>query len=374
MSSKKIILFVLILACAGILYVKFAASNKNEIQGLLEEPITVETNAMNLSVSIIAETDNDIIVKACDTPKTVFSDCTTNKLSKVSEHNGIKVYRRGTHDVAFVKDNGKWKTFGNVFLLSVMEKIEKQPKAIFARGCGDWKIAVIEETEKDIKVEDCAWGMGWSCSTYKIPKISDQDGVKIYKEDEVIFTNNNGKWGLTGHMCADRKIERKTGPIFQANCMDFEMLITAETDNEITVKRDFRTIYNIPKVAEQDGVKVYSDGKLLYHKDREAFINNNGEWVLLGHLCSKVNSTEVLTYKCPKSDRIIKVNSYTNNGLIVADIIECHNSDISKCEPQNNALFMLKDMTISDKDVFVNGDLRIEHAQNDWFVDDKLCE
>jgi hypothetical protein len=35
---------------------------------------------------------------------------------------------------------------------------------------------------------------------------------------------------------------------------------------------------------------------------------------------------------------------------------------------------MLKDMTISDKDVFVNGDLRIEHDQNDWFVDDKLCE
>lgn len=374
MSSKKIILFGLILACAGVFYVKFATSNKNEIQGLLEEPITVETNAMNLSVSIIAETDNDIIVKACDTPKNVFSDCTTNKLSKVSEHNGVKVYRRGTHDVAFIKDNGKWKTFGNVFLLSVMEKIEKQPKAIFARGCGDWKIAVMEETEKEIKVEDCAWGMGWSCSTYKIPKISDQDGVKIYKEDDVVFTNNNGKWGLTGHMCADRKIERKTGPIFQANCMDFEMLITAETDNEITVKRDFRTVYNIPKVAEKDGVKVYSDGKLLYHKDREAFINNNGEWILLGHLCSKVNSIEVLTHKCPESDRIIKLNSYADNGLIVADIIECPDSETSKCDPQNNALFMLKDTTISDKDVFVNGDVRIEHDQNNWVIDDKLCE
>ena len=34
-----------------------------------------------------------------------------------------------------------------------MEEIEKQPKAILARECGDWKIAVMEETEKDIKVE-----------------------------------------------------------------------------------------------------------------------------------------------------------------------------------------------------------------------------
>ena len=367
MSYKKYIIFGLFLVCAGIVYVKFAASKKTgEIQGLLAEPIAVETNAMNLSVSIIAETDNDIIVKACDTP----SDCTTNKLSKISEHNGIKVYRRGTHDVAFVKDNGKWKTFGNVFLLSVMEKIEKQPKAIFARGCGDWKIAVMEETEKDIKVEDCAWGMGWSCSTYKIPKVSDQDGVKIYKEDEVVFTNNNGKWGLTGHMCADRKIERKTGHIFQANCMDFEMLITAETDNEITVKRDFRTIYNIPKVAEQDGVKVYSDGKLLYHKDREAFINNNGEWVLLGHLCSKVSSTEVLTHKCPKYGRTLKVNSYDAYGLIVVEIQAPHIS----CESKDDAIFMLKDTSITDKDIFINGDFRIEHTKNDWIIDEKLCD
>ncbi len=287
MSYKKYIIFGLFLVCAGIVYVKFAASKKTgEIQGLLAEPIAVETNAMNLSVSIIAETDNDIIVKACDTPKNVFSDCTTNKLSKVSEHNGVKVYRKGTHDVAFIKDNGKWKTFGNVFLLSVMEEIEKQPKAIFARGCGDWKIAVMEETEKEIKVEDCAWGMGWSCSTYKIPKVSDQDGVKIYKKDEVIFTNNNGKW------------------------------------------------------------------------------------VLLGHLCSKVSSTEVLTHKCPKYGRTIKVNSYDAYGLIVVEIQDPHIS----CESKNDAIFMLKDTSITDKDIFINGDFRIEHTKNDWIIDEKLCD
>ena len=364
MSYRKCIIFCLFSICAVMFYVKFATSN--EIKGLLEEPIPVKTRA-DLSISIIAETDNYIMVKAC-APKNVFSDCTTNKLSKVSEHNGVKVYRRGSHDLAFVNDNGKWKTFGNVWLLSAMEEIEKQPKAILARECGDWKITVMEETEKDIKVEDCAWAMGWGCGTYKLPKVSDNDGIKVYKksDDSVVFTNNNGKWKIANHMCADRE----TGPIFRASCMDFYMLITAETDNEITVKRDFHTTYNIPKVAEQDGVKVYSDGKLLYHKDREAFINNNGEWVLLGHLCSQVNSTEVLTYKCPKYGRTIKVSEYDAYGLIVAEIQDTHTS----CESKDDAIFMLKDTSITDEDIFINGDFRIKHKQNNWIVDEKLCD
>ena len=367
MLYRKHVIFGLFLMCTSMFYVEAAVSNENEQpQGLLDNPIPIETNAGDLKISIIAKTKNDITIKSCGW----FSECSTITVPKVFEKNTVKVYRRGKHDIALINENDKWKAVGNVYILDQMEEIEKQPKAIFARGCGDWKIAVMEETEKDIKVEDCAWGMGWSCNTYKIPKISDQDGVKIYKEDEVIFTNNNGKWGLTGHMCADRKIERKTGRIFQANCMGFEMLITAETDNEITVKRDFRTIYNIPKVAEQDGVKVYSDGKLLYHKDREAFINNNGEWVLLGHLCSEVNSTEVLTHKCSNSNRMIKINNYDNYGLIVAEI---QDSSVS-CESKDDVLFMLKDKSVTDKDVFINGDFHVEHIQNDWIIDEKLCD
>jgi hypothetical protein len=350
-----------------LVYVKFAANGETDaIPGLLDKPIPVETRAMDLSVSIIAETDNDIIVKACNT------NCTTNKLFKTSEHNGITVFRRGTHDVAFIKDNGKWKTVGNVYLLSIMEQIEQKPKPIFASECGDWKIAVMEETEKYIKVKDCAWGMGWECGTYKLPKVSDNDGIKVYKksDDSVVFTNNNGKWEIANHMCADRKTERKTGPIFQANCMGFEMLVMSETEKDITVKRDFRTTYSIPKVAEQDGIKVYSDGKFLYHKDREAFINDNDEWILLGHLCSKVDSKEVLIYQCPKHGRTIKVNYYDDYGLIVAEIQEPR----YLCESKDDYMFMLKDKSVTDKDVFINGDFRIEHTQNDWIIDNKLCD
>ena len=38
------------------------------------------------------------------------------------------------------------------------------------RNCGDWSISIISQTDNAIKVEDCAWGMGWSCNTYDMPK------------------------------------------------------------------------------------------------------------------------------------------------------------------------------------------------------------
>ncbi len=45
--------------------------------------------------------------------------------------------------------------------------------------------------------------MGWSCRKYNIPKIKDQNGLKIYQKDKITFTNDNGKWNLKGHICED---------------------------------------------------------------------------------------------------------------------------------------------------------------------------
>ncbi len=370
MTSKKIVIFGLFLVLLCLVYVKYFTQGSEQ----KNEPIPIETNAGNLDVFLITETDNSITVKACDTGKFA-RGCSTNQIPMITEQNGIKVYRKTGFDVAFLKENGQWKSLGNVFLLQVMGKPQK-PKPIFARDCGDWQIAIKTETDHDITVEDCAWGMGWDCGTYKLPKVSDKDGIKVYKKsaDGVVFTNNNGKWGIANHMCADRKIEKRTGPIFQTNCMDFEMLVTAETDKDITVKRDFRKIYNIPKVADKNGIKVYSDGTRLYHKDIEAFVNNNDEWELLGHLCSRTESVKVLEYKCPNSARTINVNDYTGKGLIYIDINNCTDSDVSVCDQTNSFLFMLKDTEITDKEVFTNGNLQIEHSNETWIVDDKICE
>ena len=83
------------------------------------------------------------------------------------------------------------------------ETQNQKAKPIVSKGCGDWGISVVSETEKHITVEDCKWGMGWSCRKYNIPKIKDQNGLKIYQKDKITFTNDNGKWNLKGHICED---------------------------------------------------------------------------------------------------------------------------------------------------------------------------
>ena len=63
---------------------------------------------------------------------------------------------------------------------------------------GDWYgSSKYNEQSDEIIIENCSWGMGYDCNTYKIPKLSEFDNVKIYYSDkhpENIFINNSGHW------------------------------------------------------------------------------------------------------------------------------------------------------------------------------------
>jgi hypothetical protein len=62
---------------------------------------------------------------------------------------------------------------------------------------GDWYgYSEYDEASDTIHIENCAWGMGYRCNEYKINKIMDQDGIKVYCDNKHknIFINDNGFW------------------------------------------------------------------------------------------------------------------------------------------------------------------------------------
>lgn len=76
---------------------------------------------------------------------------------------------------------------------------ENNQEQIFCHyNVGDWYgSSKYDEQSDEIIIENCAWGMGYDCNTYKIPKLTEFDDVKIYYSDkhpENIFINDSGHW------------------------------------------------------------------------------------------------------------------------------------------------------------------------------------
>lgn len=54
-----------------------------------------------------------------------------------------------------------------------------------------------DEQSDEIIIENCKWGYGYECDTYKISKLVEFDGIRIYyneKYPENTFINDNGNW------------------------------------------------------------------------------------------------------------------------------------------------------------------------------------
>lgn len=70
-------------------------------------------------------------------------------------------------------------------------------KIFIQSNAGDWSKTVKYDPGSDsIKSEQCVWGMGWDCHEFTIPKLADQDGIKVYCDGKhnMIFINDNGDW------------------------------------------------------------------------------------------------------------------------------------------------------------------------------------
>lgn len=248
------------------------------------------------------------------------------------------------------------------------------------RNCGDWRISIISQTDSAIKVEDCAWGMGWSCNTYDIPKTVTQGLVNIYAKDQIVFINYGEDWMLLGHICADNMPDSKpeTKPIFTQICNDRKLSVMSETDEYIMVESCgwingwFCGTHKIQKATEINKTKIYSHSSLwdLYGN---VFINNENKWSMLGNPCS--NLTDIFTYKCPNTERFIKITYYKNSDLIIVNNINCKSPDLSGCKAEPHMSILFKDTTSArDQEIFIKDDFYIERTLNGWVVDNKLCD
>ncbi len=78
------------------------------------------------------------------------------------------------------------------------QKENNQGKTFCSYTMGDWfGSSKYDEQSDEIIIENCKWGMGWDCDIYKIPKLTEFDGIKIYynkKRPENTFINDNGVW------------------------------------------------------------------------------------------------------------------------------------------------------------------------------------
>lgn len=74
---------------------------------------------------------------------------------------------------------------------------------------GDWRgSSKYDETSDTVYIQNCVWGMGYDCHEYKINKIMDQDGIKVYCDNKHknIFINDNGFWHWENPGCDKQDI------------------------------------------------------------------------------------------------------------------------------------------------------------------------
>ena len=167
-------------------------------------------------------------------------------------------------------------------------------------------------------------------------------------------------------VCGDRKLEIKTENIDN---------IIVEFSNKKIDGWESDT-KSLPKVIEQEDKKIYFAG--LEDEYKTIIVNDNGEWELLGginwvaDICSAGYAENVLEYKCPKIfGRQVNIIDYANK-IVVAQVSDC-SLDSGGCE-ELKEIVLVKDKNIIDRDVFINGNFRIERTNNSWFVDENLCE
>lgn len=79
-----------------------------------------------------------------------------------------------------------------------IQKENKQQKIFCHYNFFDWYgSSKYDQQSDEIIIENCKWGMGYKCDKYKIPKLAEFDGIKIYyseKYPENIFINDNENW------------------------------------------------------------------------------------------------------------------------------------------------------------------------------------
>lgn len=212
------------------------------------------------------------------------------------------------------------------------------------------------------------------CHSYAY-KLSNDESIGF--SNDVIFTTGYDE--LTERMNKILDFE-KTGAVI---CGDRKLEIKTENTDNIIVEFSKKGIEDwesytksFPKVIEQEDKKIYFAG--LEDEYKTIIVNDNGKWELLGginwvaDICSAGYAEDVLEYKCPKIFGLqVNIIDYADK-IIVAQVLNC-SSDSSKCE-ELKAIVLVRDKNITDRDVFINGDLRIERTNNSWVIDEKLCE
>ena len=192
---------------------------------------------------------------------------------------------------------------------------------------------------------------------YKLSEEETKDLNVLWEQQKANFENNGG----------------------YIECGDWALEIKSENEDSINVNFSAWGMgwhsheRQIPKLFDQNDKKIYV-GDI---KEPYVFIKDKGKWRSLGHFCSDVSSYDALVYRCPNNkERVLDITGYSDNSLIIIHNKQCEYSIFNNCESVEDIKYfvLLRDENITDRDVFINGDLRIERTNNSWVIDEKLCE